>query len=326
MKHNIQLAVSLYSYTQQWVERNTFSFEEMFIHLSRLGIHQVEIVGAQMFSTYPVLKQEEVNQVLGLAKAFGMSFCTYDGYTDRGKKNGIDMSNTEMLREIEVDIQSAKRLGCHILKTHIPFELLEEVEKLAKLYDIRVGIEIHAPELPGNEKTQKYIDEIQRLKIENIGLVPDFGMFILKPNNALINKYLEKGMNEEHLDFIIKNRFNGYSETTMWEKIREMGGSDIEKLAISEMFGYLSWSKEADYEGLKKILPYCIYFHGKFYNIDESRVETTIPYEELLRIIADYGFEGIIATEYEGHSFMLDDAMEQIERHIEMERELLAKL
>lgn len=325
MDHNIQLAVSLYSYTQQWVERNEFSFEEMFMHLSGLGIHQVEIVGAQMFSTYPVLKQEEVDYVLQLAKKFGMSFCTYDGYTDMGKKSGIDMSTREMLREIEVDIQSAKRLGCQFLKTHIPLELLKDVEKLAKLYEIRVGIEIHAPELPGNEKTQKYIDEIQRLQIERIGLVPDFGMFILKPNKALINKYIEKGINEELLDFIIENRFNGYSETTMWEKVCDLGGSDIEKLAVSEMFGYLSWSREADYEGLKKILPYCICFHGKFYNIDESRVETTIPYEELLRIIANYGFKGIIATEYEGHSFMLDDAMEQIERHIEMERDILAR-
>lgn len=69
---------------------------------------------------------------------------------------------------------------------------------------------------------------------------------------------------------------------------------------------------------------YAKYFHGKFYHIEADCVETTIPYEKLLDLVVQSGFDGTIMIEYEGHSFYLNDAMEQIERHITMEKRLLA--
>ncbi len=71
------------------------------------------------------------------------------------------------------------------------------------------------------------------------------------------------------------------------------------------------------------MLPYAKYFHGKFYHIAEDCVETTIPYEKLLNLVVESGFDGTIMIEYEGHSFYLNDAVEQIGRHIEMEKRIL---
>jgi hypothetical protein len=70
-------------------------------------------------------------------------------------------------------------------------------------------------------------------------------------------------------------------------------------------------------------LPRSFYFHGKFHHIDEDCVETTTPYEELLKLIVDSCFEGVIMTEYEGHCFYLNDAEERIELHLQMERNIL---
>ncbi|HHV11150.1 MAG TPA: hypothetical protein GXX75_12810 [Clostridiales bacterium] len=127
------------------------------------------------------------------------------------------------------------------------------------------------------------------------------------------------------MDFIIENRWNGYTEETMTEKVLSMGGAEAEKLAISEWFGFMSFGP-ADLEGFKTILPYCIYFHGKFYHIDEDCVETTIPYDKLLAMIVESGFNGTILSEYEGHAFYLNDAVEQLERHLKMEKSILASL
>ncbi len=129
----------------------------------------------------------------------------------------------------------------------------------------------------------------------------------------------------ENLQFIIDNRHSGYTEEEMNKKMEEMGGGEAEKMAVSEWFGYMSFAP-ADIEGFKSILKHAKYFHGKFYHIGEDCVETTIPYETLLKLIVESGFEGTIMTEYEGHSFYLNDAVEQIERHLKMEKNILGSL
>ena len=38
MSHNIKKAVSLYSYSEQWISQENFTYEDMFRHLHGLGI------------------------------------------------------------------------------------------------------------------------------------------------------------------------------------------------------------------------------------------------------------------------------------------------
>lgn len=326
MSNKIKKAVSLYSYSQQWIEQDDFGFEEMFKHLHSLGIHTLEIVGSQMFSQYPNIPETEVQELKRLMEKYDMEFYCYDGYTDHGKKPGHDLTEEEILHEVTFDIMSAKLLGCKIMKSQLPAKFLHRVLPIAEMYDMKISVELHAPETPSSEYTQEFVRVLRELNSPYLGLCPDFGMFIVKPNEILLKKYRDQGISEEILNFIIDNRFNGYDEDSMWKKVQSLGGCEKEHLAVSEMFGFLSWSKEADLIGLENILPYCNYFHGKFYHINEKFEETTIPYRKILSMISESDFEGYIATEYEGHTFRLNDALEQIERHIKMESEILDKL
>ena len=45
----IELGVSLYSFTQRFVEREDYHVEDMFHTLEQLGARQFEIVGSQVF-------------------------------------------------------------------------------------------------------------------------------------------------------------------------------------------------------------------------------------------------------------------------------------
>lgn len=326
MSHEIKKAVSLYSYSEQWITQENFTFEDMFRHLHSLGVHTLEVVGSQTFSEYPVIPEAEVQELLALCEKYDMEFYCYDGYTDHGKIWDHDLTEEEILQEMTYDIMSAKRLGCKLMKSGIPAPFLHKVLPIAEMFDIKLCVELHAPEYPGNDHCQEYARTIRELNTDRIGLCPDFGMFILKPNDIMVQQYRNSGVPENILNYIIENRFNGDTEDSMWEKVKVMGGDDNAHLAVSEMFGFLSWSRSADFEGLKSILPYCIYFHGKFYHIGEDCVETTIPYRELLTIIAQSGYDGYIATEYEGHAFCLNDALEQIGRHLQMEDDILETL
>lgn len=326
MHSKIDLGVSLYGFTEQWCSDDTFGFEEMFKELNRLGIKQFEIVGSQMFNTYPIASDEEIEQLLTLCKKYDVLPFSYAGQVDGGKFSDHDMTDEEIISEATFDLMTAYKLGCKYMRGYgIPNHLVQQVAQMAEYYDIRVGLEIHAPSRPSDTNVQELLQLIKESGSKYIGLVPDFGCFIERPNPLMLQGYLEKGANTDILNFIVENRHSGYNEESMWQKVLDMGGGQAEKLAISELFGFLSFAP-ADLEGFKTLLPYCQYFHGKFYHIGEDCIETTIPYQELLEMIEESGFEGIIMTEYEGHCFYLNDASEQIERHLQMERNILEKL
>lgn len=320
----IDFGVSLYSYTEQFVREDGYGFEQMFREMNKLGVHKCEIVGPQMFQSYPNPRDEEIQEVLRLAEKYGIQEpFSYGGYVDFAKHYDYEMDDAERLEQVTYDLITAHKLGCGYMRGFgIPGYLYPQVAEIAERYGVIVCYEIHAPNQPSDPDVQDLIKTFDELKSPWVGFVPDFGCYIEHPNTFHYNRFLRLGVKKENLDFIIANRRNGYSDEEMLAKMEEMGGGLAEKMAVSDWYGSLSF-KPVDIEGFRSVLRHAKYFHGKFYHIGKDCVETTIPYETLFRLIRESGFEGTIITEYEGHLFMMNDAGEQIARHIQMERNLL---
>lgn len=326
MKDNIDLGVSLYGFTERFVKEDDYGIEDMFKELNTLGVKKFEIVGAQVFSSYPNPKEQEIKEVVELAKKYNVEPFSYGGYVDFAKHSDHDMDDDEIMNQVTYDLMTAKKLGCKYIRGFaIPGRLYPRVAQMAEFYQVKVCYEIHAPQRPSDPEVQELLNIFKELKSPWVGFVPDFGCYIEKPNAIHIKRFESLGAKTELLQFIIDNRWNGYTEESMMKKIEEMGGGEAEKMAVSEWFGFMSFAP-ADIEGFKTVVEYSHYFHGKFYHIDEDCIETTIPYEALLDIIVKSGFKGTIMIEYEGHSFYLNDAIEQISRHIKMEENILKKL
>ncbi|MCI2049578.1 MAG: sugar phosphate isomerase/epimerase [Lachnospiraceae bacterium] len=325
MKADLDLGVSLYGFTQRFVERDDYGFEEMFRGLNALGIRKFELVGAQMFRSYPIPSDEEIAEVLELAAKYNVEPFSYGGYIDFAKRTDRDLTDEEMLREITYDLMTAHRLGCRYLREPVPARLMPAAAAMAERYQVAIGYEIHAPQRPSDPDVQELLHVFEKLDSPWVGFVPDFGCYIERPNKLSVDRFLGLGAKPENLQYIIDHRWDGSTEAEMTAKMAEMGGGEAEKMAVSEWFGYLSFAP-ADLDGFRTVLPFARYFHGKFYHIGEDCVETTIPYEKLIRMAVESGFDGTLMIEYEGHTFYLDDAEEQIARHIRMEKRILADL
>lgn len=111
----------------------------------------------------------------------------------------------------------------------------------------------------------------------------------------------------------------------MWDEVRARGGGNAERAAIAEFFGFLSFGP-ADLDGFRTLLPWSHYFHSKFYHVGEDLTDQQIPVDKLLTDIVASGFEGVLMSEYEGHAFHLDDAEEQVARHLQLERRILSSI
>jgi sugar phosphate isomerase/epimerase len=327
MNPSIRPGVSLYSFTQAWYERPGYGFADMFEFLKRIGVSQYEIVGAQSFDQYPVPRPETVRELLSLNERYGMTTFSYGGGVDVGKVTGRDMTGEEIFRETLNDLRAARMLGARYLRASgLPLEFLPRLAEMAERYDIRCGFEIHAPYKPSDPRFQAMSDAFDRIGSPYLGFVPDFGIFIERPSPTLKEYYIRRGAHAEVIEYTIANRHVGKNEETVWQEVQTLGfRSDADHIVVSELFGHQTFGP-ADFAGFKLVLPKSLYFHGKFYHIDENLVESSIDYDRLLRMVVESGFQGTLMTEYEGHAFYLEDAEEQVARHIAMQKRILSGL
>jgi len=322
----IELAVSLYSFTQRFVERDDYDVRDMFRALHQFGVRQFEIVGAQVFDQYPRPRAAEVDRVLGAAQAHGCVPFSYGGYIDSGRVSGHTPTDEDVILDLTADLMTARDLGCRYLRAgHIPEHLLEPAAQLAENYDISIGIEVHAPSRPSDEDIQRLLSRYEDIGSARLGFVPDFGCFIERPAQPAIQRLLAMGARQDLLDYVIANRHSGVSELQMWDDVRARGGGNAERAAIAEFFGFLSFGP-ADLDGFRTLLPWSLYFHSKFYHVGEDLTDQQIPLGKLLTDIVASGFEGVLMSEYEGHAFHLDDAEEQVARHLQLERRILSSI
>ncbi len=327
MNNQLDFGVSLYSFTQQWYERPGFGFADMFEILKKIGISQYEIVGGQSFDQYPVPRKETIRELRDLNERYGMTPFSYGGGVDFGKMTGRDMSPGEIFREALNDLRVAQMLGAkHLRAAKIPLEFLPQFAEMAERYDIRCGFEIHAPSKPGDRDVQELGEAMDKIGSPYLGFVPDFGIFIERASPTLLDYYRRRGAHDAVIDYAVKNRHSGKTEDEVWANVNKMGYTEEpDHIAVSELFGHQSFGP-ADFDGFKTVLPQTLYFHGKFYHVDDNLVETAINYDKLIEMVIASGFAGTMMTEYEGHAFLLDDAEEQVSRHIAMQKRILAKL
>jgi hypothetical protein len=176
---------------------------------------------------------------------------------------------------------------------------------------------------PSDPFTQAMVAALKAADAQWLGICPDFGCFIEGPSPAAYAAYTARGARPELLDHIVAAINAGAERDQVAAQVAARGGGPAEAQAIEDWFGFMGW-EPADVTGFKALLPYCRYFHGKFYSIDAAGEESIIPHAALLGAIADHGFDGVVLTEYEGWQFGCDDAEEQVRRHLAMSRRILA--
>lgn len=323
MSH-IKLGLTLYCFTPEYA-KGILDLEGIIRTASEMGYTGYEMVATQMSPDYPYVSDEFLGELTAINKQYGMEMVSYAANMDRGLLPGRNLTEDEMLARAITDVKSAAKLGCHVMREQFLCgpEVLRRLEPYARAYDVRVGIEIHNPEYPTSPYMQEYTRVIEESGSKYIGFIPDFGCFATKPNKPNWDAAVRAGAQEELLELAAKLR----SEDVPMDEARgillEKGANGAVMGAFNGMYGFVTFYKEPDLEGLKKIMPYCVEMHGKFHYIHEDLHEHSIPYEDILKVIADSDFDGYIMSEYEDHDPVSGDTMTQMARHIAMEKKIL---
>ncbi len=323
---NIKLGITLYCFTQEYCQ-GTMTFEDCVRKAKEIGAEGYEMVATQMLESYPYVSDKALGEIRAINEYYDIPMVSYGANMDRGMRGDRHLTEDEMLAMAINDVKSAHKLGCKVMREQFLLSpnALAKLAPYAEAYDVKVGIEIHNPETPNTPIMREYLEKIIASGSHYIGFVPDFGLFATKPNKPMWDEALAAGTPVELLEMGRQMRLDEVPQDEAVRRFAEAGANGAAMAALQGMYGFVQFRKDckAELEGLKEIMPYCYHMHGKFHYLSEDLVEASIPYDQILPVIADSDYNGFIVSEYEDHTS--GNAVMMTTRHLAMMRKLLGK-
>ncbi len=342
----IKRGVSLYSYQQtQFFKQMDWKDMIREVH-DNLKTDGIEIIDEATIPHYPFPSEEFIYDFRNYMARYNMKAVTMDIYMDVHQFRDHVMTHREAAERLKNDIRLAAKLGFANVRPLclVPIDVIEMALPTAEECNVRIGKEIHAP-LPifkGNKEqpkvgmaaaldfrmTEQVLELAEKTGTKHLGIVPDFGIFQHSPSAPAIAYAKRHTKNPEYIDFLRENCKN-YSMDDIHKVLRDkypnhdLNPGTIERMSLHEM--------SANPEDLRKIVPYIVSMHGKFYQMTEIEgkpgqyEDKSIDYETPIKILRECGFDGYIDSEYEGQRDQQDmgyenlpNEVEEVRRHHEM--------
>ena len=326
--HKIKRGVSLYSYQEEFYLR-TMTLEDCLAEASSIGAYGIEMLPEEMMPGFPNPTQVWVDQWFALHAKHHTIPETYTQFQDTFLTLDHDLNLDEGVRFMERDLRLAKRLGFKNARLLIgtPLDVIEKSIPLAEELDLRMNIELHAPALVDGPLVHKWVDIIEKHKTTHFGLNPDMGLFVMREERIDRDRRIRDGQVRKSVaEFIDKAYEDKTPEAKLAIELKHLDAAPGE-------FGYMHavyTPGGQDVQKLKPLVPYSHHIHAKFYEMTEDYVEYGVPYDQIVKVLIEGGYDGYMASEWEGQRTTQDafetDSCEQVRRQHVMLKRLLGEV
>lgn len=304
----IKRGVSLYSFQDTYYNGNMNLADCVKFVAEELEATGIELLAEQMpIGSYPNPTDRQVDDWKEMMEKYHTTPTCMDSFIDYMLYKGRILTLKEQVEQMEQDLKLASRLGFQCIRVLCPVraEVVEASAPIAEYYNVKMGLEIHAPMSFKAPWMQRYMEMANRVNSKYVGIIPDFGIFQYKPNDIAIQQALQAGARKSIIDQVVVEYRNGaHAVGQLKERLEKDRLNEAERAFIAQN----SRSCYSDPECLKTYKDFIIHFHGKFYEINpENLEETGINYKEPIRILKETGFDGYISSEFEGQGFYQTD-------------------
>lgn len=327
-------AIMLHSFSQGFM-RGRMTLEDVFAQASTIDAEYVEVVAPQMVERHPNPTEEWVSYFRGLMDGAGLEPSCYSIYIDSGRWKGRFLTEAERFTGTLNEMTVAKRLGFPIVRSQdalLP-STMEKLLPYAEALGVHLAIEMHGPWAPTTPIFQEYYELFERAQSEFIGVVPDFSSFTSGAPAIALNKW------EDICHRPLLEEINHLYATTeipeaeLEARILSDGGDEIDvEIARRVLFNQVTEGVKMgtpylrthpDFDGFRAFLRYTRNLHAKFIYVDDELHSPGTDFHRLVGIMREEGYDGFVASEYEGSFFdPTIDEVGQIRRHIRMMRRL----
>lgn len=324
--HQIKRGVSLYSYQYETFLRK-MTLEDCIAHAASIGARGIEVVSEQSFTKFPNVPQAQVDHWFASLEKFGAVPVCHDMFLDVKLHAHRKLTFDEMVASVKRDLQFAHRLGCKVMRVIVntPPEVVVACVPEAERLDVRMGLEVHSPFHFDHPWILRYTELVMATGSKHVGFVPDMGMYIKHYPKVFRDRFLRMGAQEKVVEFILDAFQHRVLTDYILFDIKKMGANPVD-LAMAESTRHNIWSNP---RRMLEFMPHIFHIHAKFYEIDDSGFEPAIPYQEIVPVLIEGGFNGYLSSEYEGQRHIEDafevDGAEQVRRQHELFKRLLGE-
>jgi len=318
---SIKRGCSLYSLQENFY-LGKLDLEGCVREAAKAGAEGIELIPEQMcWQEYLAPSDAFADRWKSWMEKYGVKSVVMDVFFDYILFKNRVLTKKEQIAMYENNIQFAVKLGFPIVRAMMSTNLniLEEMWRIGEHYGVQFGIEVHAPATLTSPYFEKLMNRMEQTGTKFGGIIPDMSIFSVRPPKVQMDKQVRAGANPELVDFIVDSYVKKVPYADCVEQIRGMGAKEIDFATCKRAYASISSDPEELRLGKGKI----IHIHGKVYEMDENCEETAINYRDSIEILKEIGYEGYIATEYEGQRSFHDaaygpggaDEIEQVRRH-----------
>ena len=326
----IKLATSLFSYAYEWNSRR-FTLEDIIAETRKRDLGTgLEIIGFQSLRNFPYISEDTAKEVKDLLEKYEFEPVCLDANIDVGIKRHRKMSIDETVEYIKPQILAAQKLGFPILRVQMtaPAEVYRKLVSFAEKANIKMGVELHTPYAVYHPAVMQMREMFEEVDSPFLGFVPDMGTCMRAIPEALLTSFKAAGVTDDMINVTkevwLKDIPAPQKFGELGERVGAMGATPPQIGRLNMAF---AMNGRQPVDMWKEIISRTIHLHGKFYGIDKNGDEPSIDYESILSVFHKGGYNGYIASEYEGSAFTDEfDAFDMVEKQHRLFKKILSKI
>lgn len=321
---SIKRGVSLYSFQEEYFLR-TLSLEDCIRVAGEIGARGIEIIPEQSIPGYPHVSDEFVETWFGWMQRYGTTPVATDLFLDTKLHADRWLTLDEQVASVRRDIDIAVRLGATVIRAIIntPPEVMAAAAPYAEENGVRLLLEVHAPFHYSHPWIEQHLEVMHRTGSPALGLMPDMGTYVRRFPRVVSERALRDGAKPELVDLIVKT-YDDHGDThALMDIVNYRGGGPVDYGLARQATHYI-WTEPKQ---MLAHMPLIGHIQAKFYEMTDDGAEYSIPYDEIVPVLVEGGFDGYLSSEYEGNRHIQDvfvvDSVEQVRRQHAMFARLL---
>jgi Xylose isomerase-like TIM barrel len=313
----VRFGTTTFCFTNEWLARQ-LTLPQLLGRIAELELGPgLELVGFQMWREFPTLTRDEVLEFRRLAEGLELEPTTLGAYADLARRPDRLMTEAEAVEFLRPQIELARALGFPLLRLHagIPVAVLEELVPFAENAGVTLATEFQGGQTPESPAVAAIVELRERLDTPAIALVLDFSVSMCAVPASFADAVCRAGMAREHVDELLALWHSG---ATTPELFGALSRTEAPVDAILEaQSGFVRFGRQ-DPQIWLPLVPAIAYVHAKFWCPAADGSDPTVRTADLLALLDEGGFDGIVATEWGGNAWRdADDvdAFDVVSRH-----------
>jgi sugar phosphate isomerase/epimerase len=296
-----------------------------------IGAQGIEIIPEQSIPGFPHLSDEFVDDWFSWMEKYGTTPVATDLFLDTKRHPDRWLTLDEQIASVHRDIDVAVRLGARIIRAIIntPPEVMEGAAPYAEANGVRLLLEVHAPFHYEHPWILDHLEVMHRTQSPALGLMPDMMTFVERFPRVVSERALRDGADPQIVDYIIKT-YDDHGDTHALMDIANYMGGGPREFELARVAAHYIWT---DPRKMLDHMPLIRHIQAKFYEMTSdaagAEVEYSIPYDRIVPVLVEGGFDGYLSSEYEGNRHIQDvhpvDSVEQVRRQHAMFARLLGE-